>query len=218
MYLELIDIGKEIHKKTILHDVNCRMEGGRVYGLKGKNGCGKTMLMRVISGLIKPNSGKVDIDGRILWEDNMTFPESIGVLIENPSFIERYTGYENLKLLADIKGFIGKDEIYDAITKVGLDPEDKRKYRKYSLGMKQKLGVACAFMEHPDIVILDEPINAIDQSGVVLIRKVLDELKEEGKIIIIACHDSEEMELLADEIFEMEEGTIVSKRINERKN
>ena len=137
MYLELIDIGKEIHKKTILHDVNCRMEGGRVYGLKGKNGCGKTMLMRVISGLIKPNSGKVDIDGRILWEDNMTFPKSFGVLIVNPSFIERYTGYENLKLLADIKGIIGKDEIYDAITKVGLDPEDKRKYRKYSLGMKQ---------------------------------------------------------------------------------
>lgn len=216
MYLELKDINKDIRRKNILHDINCRMEGGKVYGLKGKNGCGKTMLMRVISGLIKPTSGKVDINGKELWKD-MTFPDSIGVLIENPSFIDRYTGYENLKLLADIKGLIGRDEIYDAITKVGLDPEDKRKYRKYSLGMKQKLGVACAFMEHPDIVIMDEPINAIDQAGVILIRDILDELKAEGKIIIIACHDSEEMEILADIIFEMEEGTIVNKRINDRK-
>lgn len=217
MYLELNEINKNIHRKQILVDINCKMEGGKVYGLKGKNGCGKTMLMRVISGLIKPTSGKVDINGKELWK-NMTFPESIGVLIENPSFIDRYTGYQNLKLLADIKGIIGKKEIYEAISKVGLEPEDKRKFRKYSLGMKQKLGIACAFMEHPDIVILDEPINAIDQSGVELVRNVLDELKSEGKIIIIACHDTEEMEILADEIFEMENGTIVNKRINDKKN
>lgn len=217
MYLELKDISKDIKKVNILHDINFRMEGGKVYGLKGKNGCGKTMLMRTISGLIKPTTGVIDINGRILWRD-MTFPDSIGVLIENPSFIDSYTGYDNLKMLADIKGIIGEEEICSALRKVGLDPEDKRKYRKYSLGMKQKLGIACAFMEHPDIVIMDEPINAIDEAGVKLVRKIMDELKNEGKIIIIACHDAEEMELLADVIYEMENGTIENEKINKKIN
>lgn len=215
MYMELTDISKNIRKTTILHDINLRLEGGRVYGLRGKNGCGKTMLMRVMAGLIKPTTGKVMINEKELWKD-MTFPDSIGVLIENPSFIDGYTGYKNLKMLADIKGIIGEEEIRDALIKVGLNPEDKRKYRKYSLGMKQKLGIACAFMEHPDIVIMDEPINAIDQSGVELVRNIMDELKEEGRIIIIACHDAEEMELLADKIFVMEEGTIIGTKDKER--
>lgn len=213
MEIVLKDIGKDIKKKCILHDINITLTGGKVYGLKGKNGCGKTMLMRVISGLIRPTKGEVIINEEILFKD-ITFPRSIGVLIENPSFLNGYTGFDNLKILASIKGVIGDKEISEAIEKVGLDPKDTRKYRKYSLGMKQKLGIACAFMEHPDIVILDEPINAIDQSGVVLVRKILDELKAEGKIIIIACHDTEEMELLADEIYEMESGTIVNKKTN----
>ena len=210
MYMELTNISKDIGKTNILHDINLYFEGGKIYGLRGKNGCGKTMLMRVMSGLIKPTTGKVVINDKELWKD-MTFPDSIGILIENPSFIDRYTGYQNLKMLADIKGLIGESEIKEALVQVGLEPEDKRKYRKYSLGMKQKLGIACAFMEHPDIIIMDEPINAIDQSGVELVRNIMDNLKQEGKIIIIACHDAEEMELLADEIFVMEDGTIVSK-------
>lgn len=209
MYMELTDISKSIGKTTILHDINLHLEGGKVYGLRGKNGCGKTMLMRVMSGLIRPTTGTVIINDKELWKD-MTFPDSIGVLIENPSFIDGYTGYKNLKMLADIKGIIGEKEVKEALLKVGLEPEDKRKYRKYSLGMKQKLGIACAFMEHPDIVIMDEPINAIDEKGVELVRNIMNELKKEGKIIIIACHDAEEMELLADEIFVMEEGTIKS--------
>lgn len=209
MYLELTDISKEIKKVTVLHDINVRMEGGKVYGLKGKNGCGKTMLMRVISGLIKPTSGKIDINGEELWKD-IAFPRSIGVLLENPSFLNNYTGFENLKMLASIKGTIGDKEIARALNQVGLGPDDMRKYKKYSLGMKQKLGIACAFMEHPDIIILDEPINAIDQNGVVQVRNILEELKKEKKIMIIACHDAEEMNLLADEIFEMEAGTIVN--------
>lgn len=207
-YIELKDISKIIKRTTILHDINIRFEGGKVYGLKGKNGCGKTMLMRVISGLIKPNTGKVIINNKELWKD-ITFPESIGVLIENPSFIDSYTGFQNLKILAGIKNEIKDEDIHNAMKMVGLEPDDKRKYRKYSLGMKQKLGVACAIMEKPDIIILDEPINAIDQTGVELIRKILDGLKKEGKIIIIACHDAEEMELLADEVFEMSDGTII---------
>lgn len=208
MYIELCDISKAIKGATVLKDINLRFEGGKVYGLKGKNGCGKTMLMRIISGLIKPTTGTVDINGKKLWKD-IGFPESIGTLIENPSFIDGYTGYKNLKMLADIKGVIGESEVREAIEKVGLDPEDKRKYRKYSLGMKQKLGIACAFMENPDIVIMDEPINAIDQSGVELVRNILDDLKKSGKIIIIACHDADEMNMLADEIIQMEEGKIV---------
>lgn len=213
MYLELKDVSKKISKQEVLHDISFRMEGGKVYGFKGKNGCGKTMLMRVISGLIKPSSGEININGEILWKD-ISFPKSMGLLLENPSFLNNYTGFENLKILASIKGVIGDAEIRDALEKTGLDWQDRRKYKKYSLGMKQKLGIACAFMEHPDIVILDEPINAIDQSGVENIRKILDELKQEGKIIIIACHDAEEMELLADEIYEMESGTFVDKKTN----
>lgn len=209
MHMELTDISKSIGKTTILHNINLHLEGGKVYGLRGKNGCGKTMLMRVMSGFIRPTAGTVMINDKELWKD-MTFPDSIGVLIETPSFIDGYTGYKNLKMLADIKGIIGEKEVKEALLRVGLEPEDKRKYRKYSLGMKQKLGIACAFMEHPDIVIMDEPINAIDERGVELVRNILNELKEEGKIIIIACHDAEEMELLADEIFVMEDGTIKS--------
>lgn len=208
MYLELKNITKVIKNITVLEQINLRFESGKVYGLKGKNGCGKTMLMRTICGLIKPTSGTVDINGKLLWKD-MSFPESIGTLIENPSFIDGYTGYKNLKLLADIKGKIGDEEIKEALRKVGLNPEDKRKYRKYSLGMKQKLGIACAFMEYPDIVILDEPINAIDKEGVELVRNILDELKKKDKLIIIACHDAEEMEILADEIIVMEAGKVV---------
>lgn len=209
MYVELKNISKVIRGTTVLERINLRFEGGKVYGLQGKNGCGKTMLMRAICGLIRPTTGTVDINGKVLWKD-ISFPESIGTLIENPSFIDGYTGYNNLKLLAGIKGKIGDGEIRDALTRVGLDPDDKRKYRKYSLGMKQKLGIACAFMEYPDIVILDEPINAIDREGVQLVRNILDDLKKKGKIVIIACHDADEMEVLADVILVMENGRIIS--------
>lgn len=208
MYIELKSITKTFKKNTVLDNISIRFESGKVYGLKGKNGCGKTMLMRVICGLIRPSSGTVDINGSVLWKE-MDVPQSIGTLIENPSFIGGYTGYENLELLASIKGKIKEEEICVAMTKVGLEPYDKRKYRKYSLGMKQKLGIACAVMEEPDIIILDEPINAIDEKGVELVRDLLDELREKDKIIIIACHDAEEMSILADEVIQMENGHIV---------
>ena len=208
-YIKISNLSKKIRGSQVLTDINLELKGGTVYGVSGKNGCGKTMLMRSICGLIKPTQGEIEINGKILWKD-ISFPQSIGALIENPAFLGGYTGFENLRILADIKGSATNEQIKETIAKLGLDPEDKRKYRKYSLGMKQKLGIACAIMEKPDVIILDEPINAIDEKGVTLVEEVLNELKEEGKIILIACHDKEELELLSDTIFYMEEGKIVS--------
>jgi ABC-2 type transport system ATP-binding protein len=210
MYVELKNVSKIINKVPILTDISVRFDGGKVYGLRGKNGSGKTMLMRAVCGLILIDSGEIDINGEILGKQ-LSFPRSIGALIENPGFIAGYTGFENLKMLASIQARIGDDKIRESITEVGLDPDDKRKFRKYSLGMKQKLGIACACMEDPDILILDEPINAIDEEGVVLVRNLLLKAKQRGAVIIVSSHDREELDLLADEIYLMKDGRITDK-------
>lgn len=208
MYIEIKNLTKEIKGSVVLSNINLRLEQGKIYGIRGKNGSGKTMLMRAISGLILPSEGTIDINGEILGKQ-ISFPRSIGVLIENPSFLPDYTGFRNLKTLAEIQGKIDDDKIRAAISKVGLDPDDKKKYKKYSLGMKQRLGIACAIMEEPDVVLLDEPINALDEKGVKLVRGILQELKARGAIVMVACHDREELEALSDEIFEMEAGKIL---------
>lgn len=205
--VRLEDYCKSFKSAEVLKNINLTLESGKVIGLKGKNGSGKTMLMRAISGLILPTSGKVYINDKELGRQ-ISFPPSIGVLIENPSFISNYTGFKNLKILASIQNRISDDEIRDAIRKVGLDPDDKRTFKKYSLGMKQRLGIAAAIMERPDIVILDEPINALDEAGAGLIKGLLDELKANGSLIIIACHDTEELNYLSDEIYEIYDGEI----------
>lgn len=208
MFIELTNVSKTIKGTVVLDNINLRMESGKVYGLKGKNGSGKTMLMRAVCGLISTD-GTVNINGEILGKD-ISFPRSIGVLIENPSFISNYTGFKNLKVLASIQNRINDEDIKNALIKVQLDPDDKRTYRKYSLGMKQKLGIAAAVMENPDIIILDEPINALDEAGAKQVHKILEEQKSRGAIIIIACHDREELEMLSDEIIEISEGKIVN--------
>lgn len=205
--VRLEDYCKSFKSAEVLKNINLTLESGKVIGLKGKNGSGKTMLMRAISGLILPTSGKVYINDKELGRQ-ISFPPSIGILIENPSFISNYTGFKNLKILASIQNCISDDEIRDAIRKVGLDPDDKRTFKKYSLGMKQRLGIAAAIMERPDIVILDEPINALDEAGAGLIKGLLDELKANGSLIIIACHDTEELNYLSDEIYEIYDGEI----------
>lgn len=205
--VRLEDYCKSFKSAEVLKNINLTLESGKVIGLKGKNGSGKTMLMRAISGLILPTSGKVYINDKELGR-HISFPPSIGILIENPSFISNYTGFKNLKILASIQNRISDDEIRDAIRKVGLDPDDKRTFKKYSLGMKQRLGIAAAIMERPDIVILDEPINALDEAGAGLIKGLLDELKANGLLIIIACHDTEELNYLSDEIYEIYDGEI----------
>lgn len=200
-------LGKKIKGTVILHDVNMTLEPGRIYGLRGRNGCGKTMIMRSLCGLLIPDKGMVTIDGEVLHRD-IKFPRSVGVLIENPSFLPQYTGYRNLRMLARLTGGISDSDIRTALMRTGLDPDDFRTYRKYSLGMKQKLGIANAIMGEPDVIILDEPINALDEQTVENIKTELLKLRDAGKVIVIACHDRDELEFLSDIIYEIKDGTV----------
>lgn len=214
MKVELKNVSKRLNDVTVLEDISLTLEAGTIYGLKGKNGCGKTMLMRMMAGVIYPTSGTVSIDGEILHKDIAT-PRSIGVLIENLAFLPGYTGQRNLELLAGLTGKADRTQIAKTMNRVGLDPSDKRTYRKYSLGIKQRLGIACALMECPDLILLDEPINAIDEKGVPKIWEALQEEKQRGALIVLACHDTEELTSLADQIITIEEGKIcgISSRI-----
>lgn len=215
-YVEIKNISKEIKGNLILSNINLKLERGKIYGFKGKNGSGKTMLFRAICGLIKATEGEITIDGKIMGK-NISFPESLGVLIEYPGFLPNFTGFKNLKYLADINGKIGEQEIKEAIRKVGLDPEDKRKFKKYSLGMKQRLGIAQAIMENPDLVILDEPTNALDADGVNLINSIIKDLKKQNKLILLANHDKEEIEGISDEIYTIQLGKITDHQVLQEK-
>lgn len=205
--IKIENVSKKIKSNMILKNIDMELTSGHIYGFRGKNGCGKTMLMRCICGLIIPTEGKIIINGKELHKD-IKIPESVGALIENPAFLPQYTGFKNLKMLASLKGKISDEEVKLAINRAGLDPDDKRTYKKYSLGMKQKLGIANAIMGEPDIIVLDEPINALDEISVENVKKVFLELKEKGKLIIAACHDREELEYLCDIIYELKDGEI----------
>lgn len=207
MKIDIINATKTIGKATVLKDVALSLEGGRIYGLQGPNGSGKTMLMRLMAGLIRPTSGEVLIDGKRLGTD-MDFPPSVGMLIENPAFLPNYTGLKNLELLASLKNEIGADQIRETLTRVGLDPNDKRRVRKYSLGMKQRLGVAAAIMESPELLLLDEPTNALDDKGVECIRGILRKERERGALIVMACHDGELLRECSDEILKVQNGQV----------
>jgi ABC-2 type transport system ATP-binding protein len=212
MYLELKNVNKIINKNNILDNVNIQMEKGNIYGFMGINGSGKTMLMRCICGLIRPTSGEVIINGKKLGVD-CDFPESIGALIENPGFIEHYTAIDNMMELASIKKIADKDKICSILNEVGLEPLNLKKVKKYSLGMRQKLGIAIAFMEEPDILVLDEPFNALDTVGCDKIKTMISKRKEQGKLIILSCHDKNTLEILSDKIFEIENGRIINEYV-----
>ncbi len=201
------EVSKSIYGVPIINSVSMTLVSGNVYGFQGINGSGKTMLMRLICGLIYPTKGEIVIDGKRLGKE-ITFPQSVGLLLENPAFLDSYTGFENLEMLASIKNIITREEIHEAITSVGLDPLDKRKYKKFSLGMKQRLGIAAAIMEKPDILILDEPTNSLDSSGVSLVKTILAKERERGAIIILACHDLPVLQDVSDEIFLLGQGKI----------
>ncbi len=208
--IQLENVTKTIHGATVLDHVSLELEGGKVYGLSGKNGSGKTMLMRAIAGLIFPTSGTVTVNGKKIGKD-VDFPDRIGVLIENPAFLPMETGFQNLKLLADIKGETTPQQIRHTLERVGLDAGDRRRYHKYSLGMKQRLGIAAAVMETPDVILLDEPFNALDESGVVTVRNIIREEKERGAVIVMACHNKEELLELSDQIIGIVQGKITAR-------
>lgn len=209
MEIQLEHVSKTLKGTKIIDDVSLHLTSGKVYGLKGYNGSGKTMLMRVVAGLLKPTSGEVRLDGKVLGRD-LDFPPSVGLFLENPAFLPNYTGLENLMLIASLKGVANEEKVREAIARVGLDPDDTRKYRKYSLGMKQRLGIACAIFETPDILLLDEPTNALDRDGVQLVSDIIRSERERGALIVMASHEQERLESLADVIFTIEHGRIVS--------
>lgn len=206
--IKLSDITKTIKKKTVLDNINLEMHAGTVTGFNGINGSGKTMLMRMITGLIRPTSGSVYIDDKELHKD-ISFPPSVGALLENPAFIDGYTGKENLKLLAGIKGLVTDNEIDEILDFVGLSNAKDKKYKKYSLGMKQRLGIAAAVMEKPEIVILDEPTNSLDSEGVEMVKSLVQREKERQSLVIIACHEYEILKSLSDIIYSIEDGKII---------
>lgn len=201
---------KYIRGALILDEVNVEFESGKIYGLQGPNGSGKTMLMRLVGGLIRPTSGEVYIDENKLGQ-SIDFPTSMGLLIENPAFLPNYTGLKNLELLAGIKGNVSLEQLRQTIRDVGLNPDDKRKYRKYSLGMKQRLGIAAAIMEKPDLILMDEPTNALDDTGVEQICQLLRRERDRGALILMACHDAAILEQMSDEIYTIYEGKVERK-------
>ena len=206
--IQIENMSKKIRDRVVLDGIDYTFRDGMTYGLKGINGSGKTMLMRVVSGLIYPTEGRVLVDGKELGKD-VSFPESIGILIENPVFLDAYTGFGNLKLLASLNDRAGDEDIREILQKIGLDPDDTRKYRKYSLGMKQRLGIAAALMEKPKILLLDEPFNALDTDGVARFSRLIREEQERGTLILLACHEEGKLEEFADVVLHMEDGRSV---------
>ena len=198
-------VSLKIKKDMILQDINVEFDDGKIHGIIGRNGSGKTMLMKCICGFIKPTEGEITVAGKRIGVD-CDFPESVGVIIDTPEFIPYYTGFKNLKLLADIRHKITDDDIRKSIELVGLDPKLKKSVKKYSLGMRQRLGLAQAIMEDPDLLILDEPMNGLDKDGVGEMRKYLLDLKAQGKTMLIASHSAEDIDVLCDSVVEMDKG------------
>lgn len=205
--IELIHVTKKFGQELVLKEVNLTLEQGRVYGIVGNNGSGKTVLMKCICGFLIPTTGLIQVFGSSIGQD-VDFPESLGVIIETPGFLTNLTGRKNLEILAGMRGKIGPAEIQQVLEKVGLDPALKKPVANYSLGMRQRLGIAQAIMEDPKLLILDEPFNGLDKHGVGEIRKLLLELKEEGKTILLASHNEEDIRILCDEVYEMDGGVL----------
>ena len=209
--IETKNVTKKIKDHKVIENISLKFESGHIYGLQGINGSGKTMLMRLISGLIYSTSGTISINGKVLGSE-IDFPPSLGLLLENPAFLDSYSGYENLKILSDIQKKLTTDRIKEVLREVGLENNNKKLYKKYSLGMKQRLGIAAAYMENPDIVIMDEPTNSLDDSGVDMLKGILMKQKKRNALVIISCHDLSILTELSDEILRLENGRIVEHR------
>lgn len=206
--VEIKNYCKSIKSRPILNNVNYNFEYGKIYGLYGHNGSGKTMLLRAIAGLLVPDSGSVVIDGKVLHKD-MSFPPSIGIVIENMNLLPQYNAFDNLKILGKIKKTATDEDIKTALERVGLKSD--LKVKKFSLGMKQRLNIAQAVFEKQKIILLDEPTNALDNDGVQLIYKLLKEEKERGALVVITTHHKEDLEEICDVVLKMTEGELHEK-------
>lgn len=205
--VELVNLSKSFRNDIILNNITYSFETGKIHGIIGFNGSGKTVLFKCICGFIKPSAGQIWVNGDQIGKD-VDFPQSLGMLIENPGFLPYLSGYDNLKCLAEIKNIIGKKEIMEAMLRVGLEPVSHKKVGRYSLGMRERLGIAQAIMENPDILILDEPFNGLDKRGVSEICELLKELRACGKTVLLAAHNMPQMEQFCDTICELDAGIL----------
>lgn len=205
-YLKLENVNKSIKGTCVLKNVNMLIEQGEIVGLTGINGSGKSMLLRAIAGLIRVD-GLIEIGGVQMKKGEI--PNDIGVLIEMPEFIPEFTGRQNLQLLGMLQDGVTDNDVDDAMEAVGLNPKDKRKYRKYSLGMRERLAIAQAVLKAPKLILLDEPTNGIDDDGICILKKLVNKLKEMGSTLIIASHDKEFLQAVQTVSYEMKEGEIV---------
>ena len=209
--IDVQDVTKSFKNATVLSHISVSFEKGKIHGIIGRNGSGKTVLIKTICGLIHPDQGKVIVDGKVIGKE-VDFPESLGAIIEAPGFLPTASAYRNLSYLASLRGRVGKEEICAAISFVGLDPGDKKPVGKYSLGMKQRLGLAQAIMENTDILLLDEPMNGLDNDGVAEMREYLQQLRGNGKTILLVSHSLEDIHTLCDTVHEMDHGVMTRKK------
>lgn len=206
--IEVQNVVKRFRDQVVLKNVSISFEKGKIHGIVGRNGSGKTVLFKCICGLMHQEEGVILVNGKRVGRD-VDMPEDIGAIIEAPGFLPNYSGYKNLRFLANIRRKIGKEEILNVLKTVGLDPESRKHVGKYSLGMRQRLGIAQAIMEDPEILILDEPMNGLDNAGVQDIRALLLELKAQGKTILLASHNHEDIAALCDTVHEMDGGVLL---------
>lgn len=200
--IELIEVNKSFKEERVLKDICLTLTDNKIYGFVGRNGSGKSVLFKIICGYMIADSGKIMIDGKELGKD-MDFPEELGALVEMPGFIRYQSGFENLRYLARIRNKINDAQVKDTMRQVGLNPNSQKWVGKYSMGMKQRLGIAQAMMENPDILVLDEPMNALDEEGVEKMRQLLLQYKQPGRCILITSYNREDIEILCDEVFEI---------------
>lgn len=205
--IKLEDVSKTFKNTTVVQEVTAEFAEGRITGIVGRNGSGKTVLFKMICGLLQPTTGVITVGGKRIGKD-IDFPESIGVIIETPGFLPFQSGYRNLMELAGIHRRIKKKEVKEVLKRVGLEPDSRKPVGKYSLGMRQRLGIAQAIMENPDVLVLDEPMNGLDEHGVEEMRKIFMELREAGKTLLIASHNREDIEVLCDKVYRMDGGIL----------
>jgi ABC-2 type transport system ATP-binding protein len=208
--IEIKNLCKSFGDVQVLKNISMTLESGKIYGLIGRNGSGKTMLMKHILGLVKATSGQILIDGQEIGKD-IDIPQNVGAIIETPGFLPEYSAFKNLKLLAMIRGKISDNQIKETLQLVGLNPTSKKHVGTYSLGMKQRLGLAQALMEDPDILLLDEPLSGLDNDGVKQMYQILLHQKKSGKLMVIASHSKEDIAILCDEVFQFDKGMIFSR-------